>query len=188
MKGFEDDLFHKFILIEFLIYVIFYFTYCLEQSRRDDLESLGYVLMYFLRGTLPWQGLKANTKKQKYERILEKKIATSTEMLCKAFPVEFRSYFEHVHSLRFDDRPDYDYLKKLFKELFFRKGFSYDNLYDWEILSSQNQKLRLGDSDSTSEKMGLGGEEAGNDSSSTIADRAINTADTDNNNNKTSKP
>jgi casein kinase 1/casein kinase I family protein HRR25 len=110
----------------------------IEQSRRDDLESLGYVLMYFLRGTLPWQGLKANTKKQKYERILEKKISTSTEALCKAFPAEFRSYFEHVRSLRFDDRPDYDYLKRLFRELFFRKGFSYDNMFDWEILALQN--------------------------------------------------
>lgn len=109
----------------------------IEQSRRDDLESLGYVLMYFLRGSLPWQGLKANTKTQKYERILEKKISTSTEMLCKGFPAEFRSYFEHVRSLRFDDRPDYDYLKRLFRELFFRKGFSYDNIFDWEVLSMQ---------------------------------------------------
>ena len=104
----------------------------IEQSRRDDLESLGYVLMYFLRGSLPWQGLKANTKQQKYERILEKKIQTSTEMLCKGFPAEFRSYFEHIRSLRFDDRPDYDYLKRLFRELFFRKGYSYDNIFDWE--------------------------------------------------------
>jgi hypothetical protein len=95
--------------------------------------------MYFLRGTLPWQGLKATTKKQKYERILEKKISTSTEVLCKGFPSEFRSYFEHVRSLRFEDRPDYDYLKRLFRELFFRKGFSYDNMFDWEILALQNQ-------------------------------------------------
>ena len=105
----------------------------IEQSRRDDLESLGYVLMYFLRGSLPWQGLKAYTKKQKYEKILERKISTSTEMLCKGFPPEFRSYFEHVRALRFDDRPDYDYMKRLFRELFFRKGYSYDNIYDWDI-------------------------------------------------------
>lgn len=112
----------------------------IEQSRRDDLESLGYVLMYFLRGSLPWQGLKANSKKQKYERILERKISTSTEMLCKGFPAEFRSFFEHVRSLRFDDRPDYDYLKRLFRELFFRKGFSYDNMFDWELLTIQNTR------------------------------------------------
>ena len=60
----------------------------IEQSRRDDLESLGYVLLYFLRGSLPWQGLKANTKKQKYERILEKKAEIPTEELCKGFPGE----------------------------------------------------------------------------------------------------
>ena len=103
-----------------------------EQSRRDDLESLGYVLAYFLRGSLPWQGLKAPTKNKKYEIILEKKISTSTGTLCKGFPAEFRSYYDHVRSLQFDDRPDYDYLKRVFRELFFRKGFTYDNAYDWE--------------------------------------------------------
>lgn len=58
----------------------------LEQSRRDDMESLGYVFMYFLRGSLPWQGLKAATKRQKYERISEKKMSTPIEELCKGFP------------------------------------------------------------------------------------------------------
>lgn len=113
-----------------------------EQSRRDDLESLGYVLLYFLRGSLPWQGLKAYTKKQKYERILEKKSSTSTDMLCKGFPAEFKAYFEHVKALRFEDRPDYDYLKRLFRELFFRKGFSFDNMFDWELLLLKSQRGR----------------------------------------------
>lgn len=67
-----------------------------EQSRRDDLESLGYVLMYFNLGSLPWQGLKAATKRQKYERISEKKMSTPIEVLCKGYPCKL---------LFFDTRP-----------------------------------------------------------------------------------
>lgn len=115
----------------------------IEQSRRDDLESLGYVLMYLIRGSLPWQGLKANTKKLKYERIMDRKMSTSTETLCKGYPAEFRSYFEYCRTLRFEDRPDYAYLKRLFKELFYRKGFQYDNLYDWTVFNMQQERSRL---------------------------------------------
>jgi casein kinase 1 len=111
----------------------------IEQSRRDDLESLGYVLMYFLRGSLPWQGLKAATKKQKYEKISEKKMATPTESLCKGFPTEFVVYFQYVRSLRFDDKPDYSYLRKLFRDLFVREGFVWDYVFDWTILKYQQQ-------------------------------------------------
>ena len=53
------------------------------------------------------QGLKANTKKQKYEWIMDRKMFTSTEVLCKSYAAEFRSYFEYCRSLRFEDRPDY---------------------------------------------------------------------------------
>ncbi|CAN1292257.1 Casein kinase 1-like protein 10 [Linum perenne] len=105
-----------------------------EQSRRDDLESLGYVLMYFLRGSLPWQGLKAGTKKQKYDRISEKKVQTSIESLCKSYPSEFVSYFHYCRSLRFEDKPDYSYLKRLFRDLFIREGYQFDYVFDWTAM------------------------------------------------------
>ncbi|KAK7303975.1 hypothetical protein RJT34_14927 [Clitoria ternatea] len=113
----------------------------IEQSRRDDLESLGFVLMYFLRGSLPWQGLKAGTKKQKYERISEKKVSTSIEALCRGYPTEFASYFHYCRSLRFDDRPDYAYLKRIFRDLFIREGFQFDYVFDWTILKYQQSQL-----------------------------------------------
>jgi len=109
----------------------------IEQSRRDDLESLGYVLLYFLRGSLPWQGLKAATKKQKYDKICEKKLSTPIEVLCKSHPVEFASYFHYCHSLTFDQRPDYGFLKRLFRDLFSREGYEFDYIFDWTILKYQ---------------------------------------------------
>ena len=120
----------------------------IEQSRRDDLESLGYVLIYFLRGSLPWQGLKAATKKQKYEKISDKKMATPVEVLCKAFPPEFVTYFMYCRTQRFEDRPDYTYLRKLFRDLFVREGFQFDYVFDWTILKyqyeQQDKKSRSG--------------------------------------------
>ncbi|KAL5561935.1 hypothetical protein UlMin_031682 [Ulmus minor] len=106
----------------------------IEQSRRDDLESLGYVLMYFLRGSLPWQGLKAGTKKQKYDKISEKKVSTPIEVLCKSYPSEFVSYFHYCRTLRFEDKPDYSYLKRLFRDLFIREGYQFDYVFDWTVL------------------------------------------------------
>ncbi|XP_034188715.1 casein kinase I isoform X1 [Osmia lignaria lignaria] len=110
----------------------------IEQSRRDDLESLGYVLMYFNRGSLPWQGLKAATKRQKYERISEKKMSTPVEELCKGYPVEFASYLRYCRGLRFEERPDYSYLRQLFRTLFHGEGFTYDYVFDWNMLKFGN--------------------------------------------------
>jgi serine/threonine protein kinase len=106
----------------------------IEQSRRDDLESLGYVLMYFCRGFLPWQGLKAVNKKQKYEKISEKKISTAPDLLCKGFASEFAHYINYIRSLRFDEKPDYTFLRKLFRDLFVRLGYKYDAIFDWCIV------------------------------------------------------
>lgn len=113
----------------------------IEQSRRDDLEALGYVLMYFLRGSLPWQGLKAATKKQKYDMISEKKMSTPVEILCKGYPNEFAVYLNYCRSLRFADKPDYSYLRKLFKDLFFREGYQYDHVFDWTIQNAQKPAI-----------------------------------------------
>ncbi|XP_033095295.1 casein kinase I-like isoform X1 [Anneissia japonica] len=106
----------------------------IEQSRRDDLESLGYMLMYFNLGSLPWQGLKAATKRQKYEKISEKKMSTPIETLCKGYPSEFSTYLNYTRSLRFDEKPDYSYLRQLFRNLFHRQGFTYDYVFDWNML------------------------------------------------------
>ena len=87
----------------------------IEQSRRDDLESIGYVLVFFLKGTLPWQGLKNGG--DKYQRIMEKKLQIPTEMLCHGLPGEFALFINYSKSLRFEDRPDYDYIRGLFLKM-----------------------------------------------------------------------
>lgn len=107
----------------------------IEQSRRDDLESLGFVLMYFNRGNLPWQGLRAKHKKDKYNKISEKKMSTPIDALCKHFPNEFGQYINYCRALRFDDKPDYAYLRRLFRDLFFRQGYCADYRFDWTVLN-----------------------------------------------------
>ena len=114
-----------------------------EQSRRDDLEAIGYTLMYFSRGTLPWQGLKAKSKKEKYLRIRDIKISTTVEMLCKDFPEEFTTYLNYCRKLAFDENPDYPYIRKLFKDLFVKKGFELDYMYDWVILKRKEKIAAL---------------------------------------------
>ncbi|EGR32324.1 hypothetical protein IMG5_088120, partial [Ichthyophthirius multifiliis] len=107
----------------------------IEQSRRDDLESIGHVLMYFLKGSLPWQGVRAQTKKEKYDKIGEIKIQTSAEELCQGFPDEFCNYLKYCRNLKFEERPDYNWIKGLFRNLLFKLECKLDNIFDWTKLS-----------------------------------------------------
>ncbi|XP_023287959.1 casein kinase I, partial [Orussus abietinus] len=102
-----------------------------EQSRRDDLEALGHMFMYFLRGSLPWQGLKADTLKERYQKIGDTKRATPIEVLCEGHPEEMANYLRYVRRLDFFETPDYEYLRKLFQDLYDRRGFLNDGEFDW---------------------------------------------------------
>ncbi|XP_017063927.1 casein kinase I [Drosophila eugracilis] len=113
-----------------------------EQSRRDDMESLCYCMMYFNLGKLPWQGITAVNKKQKYEKILEKKKSVSIPELCKGFPSEFCLLMNYVHNLRFKEPPDHGYLRQLFRILFRSLNHQYDYVYDWTLLQQQKDQMR----------------------------------------------
>ena len=102
-----------------------------EQSRRDDLESIGYILMYFIRGSLPWQGLKINKKEDRYKKICEKKKETSAKDLCAGFPSEFETFVSYTRNLQFTEVPNYNYLRNLLKTIIKKSGSTIDFFYDW---------------------------------------------------------
>ena len=101
-----------------------------EQGRRDDIESIGYVLMYFLNGFLPWQGIKILKTEDHFQKIAEKKYETTFEELTEGSPEEFLLYFKHCDSLKFEDEPNYDYLINLFQTVI--NKYCIDCLYDYD--------------------------------------------------------
>mmetsp|Transcript_31961 Transcript_31961/g.53900 ORF Transcript_31961/g.53900 Transcript_31961/m.53900 type:complete len:498 (-) Transcript_31961:1137-2630(-) len=118
----------------------------IEQSRRDDLESIGYVLIYFLKGSLPWQGLKAKNAQKKYRLILEKKQQVSIAQLCQGCPSQFAEFLAYTRSLKFDAKPDIPYLRKLFRDLYHAQGCgAIPKLWDWDTMEG-NDYLSTGGS------------------------------------------
>uniref|UniRef100_A0A915E074 non-specific serine/threonine protein kinase n=1 Tax=Ditylenchus dipsaci TaxID=166011 RepID=A0A915E074_9BILA len=114
----------------------------LEQSRRDDLESLGYMLIYFLKGSLPWQGIKIVSKNEKYAKIYEKKSAVSVEELCQECPHQFADYLNYTRNLGFEETPNYSYLSGLFRDLFLSLPEQAENDFDWTIYARTTPKIQ----------------------------------------------
>ena len=89
----------------------------IEQSRRDDLEAIGYIFVYFMKGSLPWQGLQGKDKGEKYNQIRDKKQATSSAELCKGLPEQFAKYQDYAKNLKFEEEPDYEFCRGLFRQI-----------------------------------------------------------------------
>ena len=109
-----------------------------ELSRRDDMESIGYMLIYLLKGSLPWQGLKIKQKSEKYSKIKELKMSLEPEKLCEDLPDEFKEYIESVKNLEFEEEPDYGRYINMFTELFKKKEYVKDYMYDWVEETKKN--------------------------------------------------
>lgn len=112
---------------------------CIGSSPRDDLESLGYMALYFLRGSLPWQGIQASSREEKDRLVLERKRKTAVADLCDGLPAEFANYMNYVRALGNGNRPNYKYLRTQFNRLFHRRGFEHDNVFDWTIREFEKQ-------------------------------------------------
>ena len=140
------------------LYASIYTHKGIEQSRRDDLESLGYMLIYFCKGELPWMNVKAKNKAGKYKKIMEKKMEMKPEILCAGLIDEFREYFKYFRELQFTEEPNYNYLFELFNNAMKKNNIINDFKFDWcqnnksdinnneKIFSTENlfSKLKLG--------------------------------------------
>ena len=113
-------------------YVSLFTHYGIEQSRRDDIESIAYNLIYFAKGKLPWQGVKTKNKKEKHKKIMESKLAHTPDILCANLPDVYVKLLKYARKLEFEDEPDYENIKLLFKNYIEKKGDIMDMQFDWE--------------------------------------------------------
>ena len=102
-----------------------------QVSRRDDLESVAYMLIYLMKGGLPWDSIKAKSKYERYKKILKMKIYCKPEILCKDLPNEIKDFFLYCRSLNFEQEPDYNYLNGLFNNALTKLGFYNDLIFSW---------------------------------------------------------
>lgn len=114
----------------------------IEQGRRDDLESVLYVLIYLMKGILPWQGIIAKTKNEKYHKIMEVKMATPLERLAEDCPKEIEQMMQYIRGLKFDERPNYDGLVRSLKQIASRSEIVLDRTFEW---THQNRRKSQSD-------------------------------------------
>ena len=114
-----------------------------EHSRKDDLEAAGYILVYFIKGRLPWQGITSKDKVDRYRKILKKKIDITPRELCQGLPEEFEHYISYTRNLDYYDEPDYQLLKGFFITMIEKAGYKFDYIYDW---TTHEESLKIKES------------------------------------------
>ena len=115
----------------------------IEQSRRDDIEALGYIMVYFLKGSLPWQGMVINDPKKKYDKIKQLKCDIKLEVLCEGLPKECIKFIQYARDMKFEDRPDYHYLRELLRKAAKKNGLQFDSSkFDWIIKEEEEEKRK----------------------------------------------
>jgi serine/threonine protein kinase len=107
----------------------------IEQSRRDDLESVGYLLIYFSHGSLPWQGIRIADKAERNHEIYRRKRKISLKELCQNLPSEFYEYMRYCRMIRFSEEPDYQYLRELFIRVMKQYSLTPDGIFDWNEIA-----------------------------------------------------
>ena len=121
-------------------YVSLFTHYGIEQARRDDIESIAFNLIYFAKGKLPWQGVKTKNKKEKHKKIMESKLAYSPDILCSNLPEEFVKLLKYSRKLEFEQEPDYQSIKLMFKNYIVKNGGVMDMEFDWEKPKEDDSK------------------------------------------------
>lgn len=125
------------------------------QSRRDDLESLGYLLLYLLLGRLPWQGYISHSKEDKYYKIRQIKKQTTPEQLCEGLPSQFEEYIKYTRNLEYEQEPNYNYLRSLFLSVLKIYNWEFDYYYDWDQVGLTKSEIRDKENNNKSNKSKL---------------------------------
>lgn len=113
-----------------------------EQSRRDDLEAIMYLIIYLFAGELPWQGIQCNNKLEKYRLIMDRKLNTTPEVLCRNLPLEIPQMLAYCRGLRFEDNPDYSFLKGMILKAAERIKVEFDWKFEWNSVKARKKKKR----------------------------------------------
>ncbi|UJR10081.1 hypothetical protein I4U23_014303 [Adineta vaga] len=115
-------------------YCSLYTHHGIEQSRRDDIQCLSYIMIYLAKGCLPWMSIKISHRKKRNEKLMEIKESLTSKELCEDLPDEFELFYKYSRTLSFTQRPDYGYLRNLLLAVINRLKEKYDYIYDWHLI------------------------------------------------------